>query len=120
MAIILNQISDSLPVDTMLLDNNLLTKIPIGTTKSLTSTKTKNPNRKATTKSPIIPQQQSVSKIAALNKLSLLSYLDLSNNKITAIRSGDLKLSAPLQYLDLSSNQIDTIASGSFPGEYLP
>jgi Leucine-rich repeat (LRR) protein len=101
----------------MLLDNNLLTKIPIGTTKSLTSTKTKNPNRKATTKSPIIRQQQSITKTAALNKFSLLTYLDLSNNEITTIKSGDLKLSAPLQYIDLSSNQINTIAPGSFPGE---
>ena len=54
-----------------------------------------------------------------LTQYSQLISLNLASNLITAVRAGDLTLSAAVVSLDLSSNQMTTIASGSLPSEWL-
>jgi len=45
----------------------------------------------------------------------------LSNNKISAVKQGDLALASPqANTIDLSNNQIKTIENGSFPSELPP
>jgi len=53
---------------------------------------------------------------ANLPQFNQLVNLNLSNNSIVVVGTGELNLPAAVKSLDLSSNQISTIAASSLPG----
>jgi len=100
MASVLLSISSTSPIDTLLLDDNNLTKVPSSSSRRVS-------------RIGIIR----TSFTSLMTKFPLLNHVGLSSNAITSILKGDLTLPAPLKLLNLTSNQISRIAVESFPCE---
>jgi Leucine-rich repeat (LRR) protein len=56
---------------------------------------------------------------SGLTQFNELTNLNLSTNAITAVETGQLKLTVAVKSLDLSFNQISAIAASSLPGNCL-
>ena len=95
MADILMNISATVPVETLILSRNSLTKVP----------------------SELSYLFRVSSSTSLLTQFPLLGYIDLSHNAITSVIAGDFKIKAPLSLLDLSFNNISTIATSSMPSK---
>ena len=97
---LLQSVSPTIPVDTLILSGNKLSKVP-----STSSRRAYSVTSRATTKSLLTP-------------FTRLNYVDLSSNVITAINTGDLTLKAAVKFLNLDSNKISSVAAGSLPSKF--
>ena len=98
MANILMNISATVPVRTLILSRNSLTKIPSPLSYL---------SRVADGSSPS----------SLITQFVVLDYIDLSRNAITSVLAGDLTIKTPLVFLDLSFNNISTVAASSMPSK---
>ena len=96
---ILQSVSPTTPLDTLILNGNELSKVP-----SASSRRAYSVTSRITTKSLLTP-------------FTLLNHVDLSSNGITSIGTGDLALKGPVNFLNLAQNVISSIAAGSLPSE---
>ena len=99
-AIILQSVPPTTPLDTIILNGNKLSKVP-----STSSRRAYSVTSRVATKSLLTP-------------FTLLNYVDLASNVITAIGTGDLALKAPVKFLNLASNVISSVSAGSLPSEF--